>query len=77
MGWIAQDVEAEFPKAVTTSSFTTWVTYTGSAPITGSARGPEGEVKMLYPGERYQDVLAGSTIIEDRKTLDSNQMLKS
>ncbi len=76
IGWIAQDVEAVFPKAVTTSSFTTWSTYTGSVPITGSAVGPEGETTTLYPGERYQDPLAGSVVIEDKKSLDSDQLMK-
>lgn len=76
IGWIAQDVEAVFPKAVTTSSFTTWSTYTGSVPITGSVVGPEGETNTLYPGERYKDPLAGSVVIEDRKSLDSDQLMK-
>jgi hypothetical protein len=77
LGWLAQDVEASFPKAITTSSFTTWSTYTGSVPITGSAIGPEGETSTLYPGERYQDVLAGSTIISDRKSIDQEQLMKT
>ncbi len=76
IGWIAQDVEAVFPKAVTTSSFTTWSTYTGSVAITGSIVGPEGETNTLYPGERYQDPLAGSVVIEDKKSLDSDQLMK-
>ena len=74
-----QDVEAEFPKAITTSSFTTWATYTGSLPITGSYTGSVEEgisPQILYPGNKYQDVLAGSTVINDRKSLDSDQILK-
>jgi len=76
IGWVAQDVEAVIPKAVTTSSFTTWSTYTGSIAITGSYTGPDGEAKILYPGERYRDPLAGSQVIDDKKSLDSDQIIK-
>ena len=71
LGWIAQDVKKVFPKAVQTGSFTTFSTFTGSAAITGS----NGET-ILKPGGRYQDVLAGSEIIEDRHTLQADQITK-
>ena len=77
IGWIAQDVESVFPKAVTAGKFTTWSTYTGSVSITGSPiEGNDGEFRMLHPGKRYQDPFAGSTVIDDRKSLDADQMIK-
>jgi hypothetical protein len=71
LGWIAQDVEAVFPHAVQESDFLTWSTYTGSEAITGSEFNT-----ILQPGERYQDPLAGSELIENRKTLDADQITK-
>lgn len=71
LGWVAQDVKSIFPKAVQTGEFTTWSTYTGSEAITGS-----NNERILEPGERYQDVLAGSEIIEDRHTLQADQIIK-
>tara|TARA_R110001606_G_scaffold354651_1_gene505367 strand:- start:534 stop:2174 length:1641 start_codon:yes stop_codon:yes gene_type:complete len=70
LGWIAQDVEKVFPKAVSKGEFLTFSTFTGSKSITGS------NGFTLTPGERYQDVLAGSEIIEDRQTLQINQIVK-
>lgn len=70
LGWIAQDVSSFLPKAVQSSSFTTWSTYSGS-PITAS----DG-ISIINSGDRVQDVLAGSQVIEDALTLDSDQILK-
>ena len=71
LGWIAQDVKEVLPKAVESGSFTTWSAYTGSVAITGS-----DNKTILEPGERYQDVLAGSEIIEDRYVLQADQITK-
>lgn len=71
LGWIAQDVEKVFPKAISKTKFTTWSTYTGSVAISSSS-----EDFMLQPGERYRDVLAGSEIIEDRHSLQADQIVK-
>ena len=70
VGWIAQDVSGSLPRAIQSSSFTTWVNYTGSA-ITAS----DG-VSIIQNGDRVKDVLAGSEVIEDVLTLDSDQIIK-
>ena len=70
LGWIAQDVSGSLPKAVQSSSFITWSTYSGS-PITAS----DG-TSIINNGDRVQDTLAGSQVIENALTLDSDQILK-
>ena len=72
LGWIAQDVETIFPKSVKESPLTTWVTWAGNSPIYGS----NGE-DIIKPGDRVQDVNAGSTIIPDFKTLENTQIINS
>ena len=69
LGWIAQDVSSALPKAVISSSFTTWVDYSGET-ITGSNN------TLITSGSRVQDVLAGSEVIDDILTLDSDQIIK-
>ena len=69
LGWIAQDVSSALPKAVVSSSFTTWVDYSGET-ITGSNN------TLITSGSRVQDVLAGSEVIDDILTLDSDQIIK-
>ncbi len=69
LGWIAQDVRSLLPKAVVSSSFTTWVDYSGET-ITGSNN------TLITSGSRVQDVLAGSEVIDDILTLDSDQIIK-
>ena len=71
LGWIAQDVKEVLPKAVQSGSFTTWSEFTGSVAIKGS----DNKI-ILEPGERYQDVLAGSKIIEDSLSLQADQITK-
>lgn len=71
IGWIAQDVQSTLPHAIKTGSFTTYSTYEGSEPITGS----DGET-IINPGDKVQDVLAGSTITPDMMSLQSDQILK-
>ena len=70
LGWIAQDVSGSLPKAIQSSPFTTWSTYSG-LPITSS----DG-ISIINNGDRVQDVLAGSQVIEDSLTLDSDQIIK-
>jgi hypothetical protein len=70
LGWIAQDVSGSLPKAVQSSSFITWSTYSGS-PITAS----DG-ISIINNGDRVQDTLAGSQVIENTLSLDSDQILK-
>lgn len=69
LGWIAQDVSSALPKAVVSSSFTTWVDYSGET-ITGS------NDTLITSGSRVQDILAGSEVIDDILTLDSDQIIK-
>ena len=71
IGWIAQDVQSTLPHAIKTGSFTTYSTYTGSAAITGS----DGKT-IINPGDKVQDVLAGSTITSNMMSLQSDQMFK-
>jgi hypothetical protein len=71
IGWIAQDVQSTLPHAIKTGSFTTYSTYTGSVAITGS----DGKT-IINPGDKVQDILAGSTVISDMMTLQSDQMIK-
>ena len=71
IGWIAQDVQSTLPHAIKTGSFTTYSTYTGSEPITGS----DGKT-IINPGDKVQDVLAGSTITSDMMSLQSDQIIK-
>lgn len=71
IGWIAQDVQSTLPHAIKTGSFTTYSTYTGSAAITGS----DGKT-IINPGDKVQDVLAGSTITSDMMSLQSDQIIK-
>ena len=70
LGWIAQDVSGSLPKSVQSSSFTTWSTYSGS-PITAS----DG-ISIIKDGDRVQDILAGSQIIQNSLTLDADQIFK-
>jgi hypothetical protein len=72
LGWIAQDVETIYPKSVRTSPFTTWVTYNGNTPIYAS-----NGIDIIKPGDRVQDVNAGSTIIPDLKTMTDTQIMNS
>ena len=72
LGWIAQDVETIFPKSVSETPLTTWVTYKGASPIYSS----NGE-DIIKPGDRVQDINAGSTVIPDFKTLENSQILNS
>ena len=58
------------PKSVQSSSFTTWSTYSGS-PITAS----DG-ISIIKDGDRVQDILAGSQIIQNSLTLDADQIFK-
>ncbi len=71
IGWIAQDVQSTLPHAIKTGSFTTYSTYEGSEPITGS----DGRT-IINPGDKVQDILAGSTITPDMMSLQSDQILK-
>ena len=71
IGWIAQDVQSTLPHAIKTGSFTTYVVYEGSTAITGS----DGKT-IINPGDKVQDVLAGSTITPDMMSLQSDQMFK-
>jgi len=71
IGWIAQDVQATLPHAIKIEPFTTFVTYTGSISITGS----DGKT-IINPGDKVQDVLAGSEIIPDMMDLQSDQIVK-
>jgi len=72
LGWIAQDVQPYFPKAVKTGSFTTLVTYTGSSSITGS----DGLNQIIHPGDKVRDVLAGSKQFDNMLSLDETQMMR-
>jgi len=72
LGWIAQDVETIYPKSVRTSPFTTWVTYKGNTPIYAS-----NGTDIIKPGDRVQDVNAGSTIIPDFKIMTDTQIMNS
>ena len=69
LGWIAQDVSSVLPKAISSGSFTTWVDYSG-ADITGSRD------TIITSGSRVQDVVAGSEVIDDLLSLDSDQIIK-
>lgn len=71
IGWIAQDVQSTLPHAIKTGSFITYSTYEGSEPITGS----DGRT-IINPGDKVQDVLAGSTITPNMMSLQSDQILK-
>ena len=70
LGWIAQDVSGSLPKSVQSGSFTTWSTYSGSS-ITAS----DG-ISIIKDGDRVQDILAGSQIIQNSLTLDADQIFK-
>lgn len=70
LGWVAQEVALELPKAISSGSFTTWATYTGSETITGS------DGSIVEPGDRVQDTSLGSQTIENFLTLDSDQIIK-
>lgn len=70
LGWIAQEVSTELPKAISSGSFTTWTTYTGSEAITGS------NGSIVEPGDRVQDTSLGSQTIENFLSLDSDQIIK-
>lgn len=70
LGWVAQEVALELPKAISSGSFTTWTTYTGSKTITGS------DGSIVEPGDRVQDTSLGSQTIENFLTLDSDQIIK-
>lgn len=70
LGWVAQEVALELPKAISSGSFTTWTTYTGSETITSS------NGSKVEPGDRVQDTLLGSQTIENFLTLDSDQIIK-
>ena len=72
LGWIAQDVETIFPKSVRTSPFTTWVTYKGNTPIYAS-----NGTDIIKPGDRVQDINAGSIVIPDFKTMTDTQIINS
>ena len=72
LGWIAQDVETIYPKSIRTSPFTTWVTYNGNTPIYAS-----NGIDIIKPGDRVQDINAGSTIIPDFKTMTDTQIMNS
>jgi len=69
LGWIAQDVSSVLPKAISSGSFTTWVDYSGED-ITGSRD------TIITSGSRVQDVIAGSEVIDDLLSLDSDQIIK-
>ena len=70
LGWIAQEVALELPKAISSGSFTTWTTYTGSEATTGS------NGSIVEPGDRVQDISLGSQTIENFLSLDSDQIIK-
>jgi hypothetical protein len=72
LGFIAQEVNEIFPKSVVSAPFTTWVNYGGDSEILGS----DGETK-IKPGDRVQDVLAGSVVVDDFKTMNEEQILRS
>ena len=72
LGWIAQEVETIYPKSIITSPFTTWVTYNGNTPIYAS-----NGIDIIKPGDRVQDVKAGSTVIPDFKTMTDTQIINS
>ena len=72
LGFLAQEVETIFPKSVTNTELTTWVNYSGKSEILGS----DGVTK-IKPGDRVQDVLAGSVVVDDFKTMNEEQILRS
>jgi len=72
LGFIAQEVNEIFPKSVVSTPFTTWVNYGGDSEILGS----DGVTK-IKPGDRVQDVLAGSVVVDDFKTMNEEQILRS
>ena len=72
LGFLAQEVETIFPKSVTNIELTTWVNYSGKSEILGS----DGVTK-IKPGDRVQDVLAGSVVVDDFKTMNEEQILRS
>ena len=72
LGFIAQEVNEIFPKSVVSTPFTTWVNYSGKSEILGS----DGVTK-IKPGDRVQDVLAGSVVVDDFKTMNEEQILRS
>ena len=72
LGFLAQEVETIFPKSVVSMPVTTWVNYGGDSEILGS----DGVTK-IKPGDRVQDVLAGSVVVDDFKTMNEEQILRS
>lgn len=72
LGFLAQEVETIFPKSVTNTELTTWVNYSGKSEILAS----DGKTK-IKPGDRVQDVLAGSVVVDDFKTMNEEQILRS
>ena len=72
LGFLAQEVETIFPKSVANTELTTWVNYSGKSEILGS----DGKTK-IKPGDRVQDVLAGSVVVDDFKTMNEEQILRS
>lgn len=72
LGFIAQEVNEIFPKSVVSTPLTTWVNYGGDSEILGS----DGKTK-IKPGDRVQDVLAGSVVVDDFKTMNEEQILRS
>jgi len=72
LGFLAQEVNEIFPKSVVSMPVTTWVNYGGDSEILGS----DGVTK-IKPGDRVQDVLAGSVVVDDFKTMNEEQILRS
>lgn len=72
LGFLAQEVNEIFPKSVVSIPLTTWVNYGGDSEILGS----DGVTK-IKPGDRVQDVLAGSVVVDDFKTMNEEQIFRS
>ena len=70
LGWIAQDVVNFLPKSVNQNETTLWTTYTGSSPIVDSNLNIN-----INPGDRVQNKLAGSKVIEDSLSLNIDQII--